>query len=171
LLIDTGRSGGRDTWNLSFANDSIKRALSSRNDLWFIFVSTPPSIDRPRGIYIDSLYSDEDRQTFINSCDVMLYCRWEGETFGLACLEFLCSIKPIITWGQCRERNHILLADKSCIFYNDAQSLETLLTSITKDYLAYQRSFIPHETLKHLNAILLSKKLYQLIFRKLVTSV
>ena len=157
-----GRFGGFDTWNLPFANEVIHDILLRRDDIWFIFASTPNLINHERVIYLDPLITDDSRQEFINTCDAMLHCRWEGETFGLACAEFLASGKPIITWSQSRERNHILLADRACLFYHDQKSLFNLLESIGKPLLQQLSRLIPDNLIYNLSTRNTSVKLYKL---------
>ncbi len=139
-----GRHGGPDTWNLSFANYAVAEALQDRDDLYFIFLGTPRFINHPRALFMESTTNQKEIVEFIDACDAMLHCRWEGETFGLACAEFLARSKPIITWTNSRERHHIYLADQSCIFYDDGEDLKhKLINKYTRNFLAEKGKLIP----------------------------
>ena len=142
-----GRHGGLDTFNLPFAKDSILESLNSREDIVYLFLNTPKFVDHRRAIFFDGTNSADFINRYIYSCDAMLHARWEGETFGLACSEFLSRGKPIITWSESRERNHIFLADKSAIFYNQCFDLSFLLCSVSRSFLDYKSGLIPTELL------------------------
>ena len=73
----------------------------------------------------------------------MLHARGEGETFGLACAEFLINRKPIITWGQSRERNHVLIGGQSTIFYNHENDLTSILEYLNHDFINMKKELIP----------------------------
>ena len=96
-------------------NDSIYHSLESRSDIFYLFLNTPRFINHPRVLHLDSTNDDSLINRYLYACDAMLHARWEGETFGLACAEFLIRSKPILTWSESRERNHFLLADNSVI--------------------------------------------------------
>lgn len=138
-----GRHGGFDTWNLPFVNDVIKQVVRERADIYFLFMNTPKFINHPQVIFIDGTHEDKRITQFLSTCDAMIHSRWEGETFGLACAEFLINKKPIITWAESRERNHIFMADKSVITYNLGTDLYSLLMGISKDYIAHKSAQIP----------------------------
>lgn len=118
-----GRSGGHDTWNLPFANAVVDFLLKKRNDVYFLFQNTPISSSDKRIIHIPNTANLVFKTKFINSCDAMIHARHEGESFGLACAEFSLRNKPVITWSQSRERNHIeVLGDKG-LYYASPQDM------------------------------------------------
>ena len=93
----------------------------------------------------------------------MIHARWEGETFGLACAEFLIRSKPIITWAESRERNHILLADRSSILYNTASDLYSILSNITKEYLLHKSHLVPSSHLSSYSFHSIKSTLFSLL--------
>jgi len=137
------RHGGLDTWNLSFASHAVVESLKYRNDLTYIFLNTPRFSDHPKIHFFDGTHDFLFVSQLLAASDAMLHARWEGETFGLACSEFLIRSKPIITWASSRERNHILMADKSIIMYNQLSDLIQLLCNLSTDFLNSQSTFIP----------------------------
>ena len=106
-----------------------------------------PFTDEENCIFIRGTHDDEVIRAFIDASDAMLHARWEGETFGLSCGEYLISGKPIITWGESRERNHILMADRSAIIYNHKNDLETILLGINQEYINWKAGMIDHQKL------------------------
>lgn len=146
--IVLGRHGGLDTWNLQFSNQAVVEAASRRDDLHFIFLNTPKFSNLPNIHFIEGTHDALIIQDYLECCDAMLHARWEGETFGLACAEFLIRRKPIITWSESRERNHIFLADKSAIFFNTYNDLLTLLLNIGRDYIECRAEQIPLQFLE-----------------------
>ncbi|OUU53430.1 MAG: hypothetical protein CBC25_00420 [Pelagibacteraceae bacterium TMED65] len=141
--IVLGRHGGLDTWNLPFVCNSVRDTVITNPNIIFLFLNTPKFISHPRVIFIDGSSDNKLVSMYLAACDAMIHARWEGETFGLACAEFLIRKKPIITWAESRERNHILLSDKSCIFFNTEADCTLILSSLTRDYLNYKSSLIP----------------------------
>lgn len=150
--IVLGRHGGFDTWNLPWVSQAIVEIASRRRDLYFIFMNTPSFSNLENIIFLPPSTSNTEISTFLRASDAMLHARWEGETFGLSCAEFLIRNKPLMTWSGSRERNHIYLADSSCMLYNRPEDLCSLLLSIDKQYLESKSSQIPHHILKNYNS-------------------
>ncbi len=147
--IVISRHGGPDTWNLPWVSKTIVEIASIRNDIYFLFMNTPCFSNLPNIIFLPASTSSAEISIFLSASDAMLHARWEGETFGLGCAEFLIRKKPLITWAGSRERNHIYLADSSCILYNRPEDLYSLLLSISKEYINTISSQIPHHILKN----------------------
>ena len=137
------RHGGFDTWNLPFASKAINDSLNFRKDISYIFLNTPKFIEHENVRFFEGTDKQSIVNTLISAADAMIHARWEGETFGLACSEFLIRKKPIITWAGSRERNQILMSDNSVITYNEYIDLLQLLKHITKDYLEAKANLIP----------------------------
>ena len=141
--IVLGRHGGSDTWNLPFASKVVTEVAKSRRDLFFIFCGTPPFCSEENIRFFPGTHKYAFLESFIGSADAMLHARWEGETFGMACAEFLIRQKPIITWGESRERNHILLADRSAIFFNTPADLTSTLLHLDRQYILHKSGLVP----------------------------
>jgi hypothetical protein len=88
----------------------------------------------------------------------MLHARNEGESFGLACGEFSIRNKPVLTWDQSRERNHIMILGDQGIYYHDIPSLTQLLVDLVpqpdKNYNCYQ-DYTPEKVMQTFNEIYL----------------
>ena len=92
---------------------------------------------------MNGTHDNKEREVYLSACDAMLHSRWEGETFGLACAEFLIRKKPILTWSESRERNHFLMAENSVITFNNYSDLLITLKAVDKKYLAHKATLIP----------------------------
>ena len=130
-----GRTGGMDTWNLPFANEVVKHICEQTNDIYFVFQNTPKFIDHPQVINIPSTSDLAYKVQFINTCDALLHARHEGESFGVTCGEFSIKNKPVITFFQSFERNHINLLGEKGIYYENGQQLLNILQSFRTSHL------------------------------------
>lgn len=159
-----GRHGGQDTWNLSFASEAVARIAAKRSDIWFMFVNTPIFCDLPNVKFFHGSTNTLFLETFLSACDAMLHARWEGETFGLACAEFLIRKKPIITWSGSREKNHLLLADSSAITFNNQKDLNLILEECTQTILKEYAQRIPKEfLLRNYGKEIVTQQLYAIL--------
>ena len=153
-----GRSGGQDTWNVPFANSVVGLALKRRGDIYFLFQNTPIFSDNKRIINLPTTPDLIYKTKFINSCDAMIHARHEGESFGLACAEFSLRNKPVITWNQSRERNHIeILGDKGLYYSSPQEMLDQMLSfqrQPEKDWNCY-RQFNPRAVMNIFNEVFL----------------
>ena len=150
--IVLGRHGGYDTWNLGFVNDVVKHVvMNTGQNIYFLFMNTPMFIvNEKRAIFLPGSHEINKLNRFFCACDAMLHARWEGETFGMACAEFLFRKKPIISWIESRERNHILMADRSLIGYNGPSDLYLILTNLTRSFLEHKSRLIDISVLQAL---------------------
>ena len=128
-----GRYGGMETFNIDFVNDAIKNILEIRNDIYFLFMNTYQFYQHPQIIYLDGITNMEFKRKFINSCDALLHARREGESFGITCGEFAIALKPVITYSDSRERNHINILREKAILYSDYESIYKILNEFEKN--------------------------------------
>ena len=157
-----GRTGGIDTWNLPFVNDIIAYALEQRQDIEFIFQNTPQFISHPRVHFIERSVDLNTKVSFINTCDFLLHARQEGESFGLVCGEFSIKNKPVITWFDSPQRNHIdVLGDKG-IYYSTPQDLYLILararrTNTLKDEFNCYQDYNPDQVMEKFDRVFCSR--------------
>jgi hypothetical protein len=90
----------------------------------------------------------------------MIHARERGETFGLAIAEFSTKNKPIITYKNSPERNHIeMLGDKGT-YYSNYDELYRFLLNIKRgvepiDWNCY-KEYTPEKVMKQFNDVFLS---------------
>jgi glycosyltransferase involved in cell wall biosynthesis len=129
-----GYYGGAQSFNIAFAQKLVEKIAGKHKDVYFLFMGVDSFVKKswwqsslknvlflpPKS---DVLY----KQKFINTCTAMLHARERGETFGISVAEFAIKGKPIITFADSPERNHILELGKNAYYYNDAKSLKEIL--------------------------------------------
>jgi hypothetical protein len=144
-----GRTGGMDTWNLSYANQVVYEALNRRNDVYFIFQNTSIPFRHERLIFLPTSSDLVYKTKFINTCDAMIHARHEGESFGIACAEFSLRNKPVITWSGSSERSHLeILGEKAHTYYTPQDMLDAIINFQRKfdDYNCY-REYSPESVM------------------------
>ena len=153
-----GRTGGKDTWSLSFANKAVEEVLQKREDCYFIFQNTERFTEHERVFFIKSTAHMTYKTRFINSCDAMIHARYEGESFGLACGEFSLRNKPVITWNGSNERNHIETLKEKGFYYSNQEELSDILLNFKKephkDWNCYKQ-FSPAKVMKKFKEVFL----------------
>lgn len=127
-----GRNGGWETFDILFVKESIRQVLDERTDLWFLFQFTEPFIEHERVIYLPGTANLEEKVKFINTCDAMLHARHQGESFGLSCAEFSIRNKPIITFYNSPEKNHIDTLGERGIYYESKNDILHILRNLDK---------------------------------------
>ncbi len=131
-----GRNGGYETFDIDWARDAVREAVSQREDIYFLFQFTEKFIDHPRVLHLNENADLDYKVKFINSCDAMIHARVIGESFGLSCAEFSLRNKPVITWNGSAERNHIMQLAEKGIYYSNKEELKHILLSYDKGYYA-----------------------------------
>lgn len=127
-----GRNGGWDSFDISFAKDAIREVIDQRKDLWFVFQFTEPFIEHERVVYLPGSADLNVKVKFINTCDAMVHARYIGESFGLSCAEFSLRNKPVITWFNSPERNHIDTLGEKGFYYQSKYELIDILKNLDK---------------------------------------
>jgi len=157
-----GWYGGINSFDgeLGIAKQVVIDVAKKRKDIKFIFVNQEAFCNEENTIFVKGTTDLEQKTTFINTCDMMLHARGRGETFGLAVAEFSIRNKPIITYGNSRERNHIITLGDKGFYYYDYNSLYNILMNIQKSDLkgkewnCYQ-SHTPEKVMEKFNNIFL----------------
>jgi hypothetical protein len=157
-----GWYGGINSFDgeLGIARQVVIDVAKKRKDIKFIFVNQEAFCDAENIIFVEGTTDLEQKVAFINTCDMMLHARGRGETFGLAIAEFSTLNKPIITYGNSRERNHIMTLGDKGFYYYDYNSLYDILMNIQKsdiegrEWNCYQE-YTPKKVMDKFNNIFL----------------
>jgi glycosyltransferase involved in cell wall biosynthesis len=96
----------------------------------FLFVGTEPFTNHPNVKFINEIYDPVKKANFINTCDCMLHARQRGESFGLSIAEFLSLNKPVLSWNNGHDRNHIEMLKDSGTLYNNIPELDSMIKGI-----------------------------------------
>jgi hypothetical protein len=128
-----GRYGGKETFDIRFVHDAIKQILSTRDDVYFLFMNTHPFYQHKHIIHLPGTTDMLFKRKFINTCDALIHARIDGETFGLTCGEFSICKKPVITYGGSIDHEHLLILKDKAVIYNTPEEVLTILQTFTKD--------------------------------------
>ena len=161
--IVIGRHGGFNEFDLPFVYNSIYEVLKVRSDLVFLFMNTRQfGPDHPNIIFVEGTYNLQHKSNFINTCDYMIHGRHRGESFGLAISEFLFHDKPVISWRNGLDQNHIAMLENKGYWYYDSTSLIELLKKLEPNtqpagtYKSLVRDFEPQIVMERFQKIFLS---------------
>jgi hypothetical protein len=151
---------GGNNFEIPFARQAVIDTASKRPDLLFLFMNQEPFCNLENIKFIDGTTDQDIKTAFINTCDVMIHARERGETFGLAIAEFSSKNKPIITYNNSPERNHLEILGDKALKYNNYDDLYSILISINHDTISnidwncYQ-DYTPQNIMKQFNNIFL----------------
>ena len=161
--IVIGRHGGYTEFDLQFVHRAINDITAERKDIYFLLMNTKPfTSPNPNIIHISSTYNMQNKSDFINTCDYMIHGRNMGESFGLAISEFLFHDKPVISWHNGQDKNHIELMKDKGIWYNTEEDLKQKFKIITKNnkpvgfYKTIVDPFKPELVMKQFDKIFLN---------------
>lgn len=136
-----GCYGGSTEFNIDFVQRAIVSTVHKNDNIYFIFMNIDKfSAAHKQIIHLPGTWNLDDKSAFIHATNAMIHARYGGETFGLAVAEFTMSNKPVITFSDSGERNHIeILGDKG-IYYNDTSQLLDIFNNLSK-YAKYTDYF------------------------------
>ena len=130
-----GRNGGTDTFDLSFVKEAVIEIINKNKNVWFLFQNTDEFYHHERIIYLNSSADLYYKTKFINTCDAMVHARYTGESFGIACGEFSIKNKPVITFLNSPERNHIYILKEKGLYYSDKNSIMHIFDNLDKNFI------------------------------------
>lgn len=161
--IVIGRHGGYTEFDLPFVHKAIEHITSKRQDIYFLFMNTKPFMAPNTNVkFIKGTYNMQNKSDFINTCDYMIHGRYMGESFGLAIGEFLFHDKPVISWKEGQDKNHIKLLGDKGLWYTSESDLIKLFENIEKNkelpgsYKSIVEPFTPHRVMSQFDKIFLS---------------
>ncbi|NNE31122.1 MAG: glycosyltransferase family 1 protein [Winogradskyella sp.] len=148
---------GGDNFELPFAKQAVIDIAQKRDDIVFLFMNCTPFTSSPNIYFIDGTHNLNEKVAFINTCNAMIHSRERGETFGLTIAEFSTFEKPIITYLNSPEKNHInILGDKGFYYANYDELYEILLNmdSTIKGHNCYT-DFTPEKVMNKFKKVFL----------------
>jgi hypothetical protein len=98
---------GGDNFELPFSKQAAIEPIKERDDVVFLFMNCTQFTSESNIYFIKGTTNLDEKVAFINTCDAMIHSRERGETVGLTVAEFSTFAKPIITYSNSPERNHI----------------------------------------------------------------
>lgn len=151
-----GCYGGNESFNIKFVHECINEIIDIYPNIYFVFMNFKKNTkNHSRIIYLPQTSDLEFKVKFINSCNAMIHARDEGETFGLSCGEFSVCGKPIITYLNSLDKEHIRILGKNGFYYTNKESLKYIFEMFAErkipdkniDYNCY-REFTPEKVMK-----------------------
>jgi glycosyltransferase involved in cell wall biosynthesis len=155
---------GGNNFEIPFARQAVIDVAKKRKDIIFLFMNQEPFSDLENTIFISGTTDQEQKVAFINTCDVMIHARERGETFGLAIAEFSTKNKPIITYQNSLERNHIEILKDKGIYYQDYNSLCNILLNLNKSDMLHKewncyQEYTPEKVMLQFNNVFLNENI------------
>jgi hypothetical protein len=126
-----GRYGGLDTFNIRFCHDVIKKVVTDRDDIYFVFINTPHFFQHPQIKYLQPVTTEEEKNRFICTTDAHLECGTLGHSFGLAIGEFSVNNKPIIAYKGPNMWNtaHFQILGNNALYFGNQGEFYSILTT------------------------------------------
>ena len=158
-----GCHGGDSSFDMKFAQIAITNIVKKRKDIFFLFLNINKFCNHPRIIFIKGTTNESLKKKFVNTCDVMMYGRSLGESFGMACAEFAIKNRDIFSYKFNKHRSHKYNMPKKNYFeYSSYSTLFNLLNyyrkrknhKINSKYAAYTKK----KVMKNFQDLFLSKK-------------
>lgn len=123
-----GRYGGKETFDLKFAQQVVVKVASENPNYTFLFMNTYRFCDLKNVIFLEGNTDMIYKRKFINTCDAMIHGGARGETFGIACGEFSVCKKPVIVYNQPNGgRSHLEILGEKAVIYNNPNELYEIL--------------------------------------------
>ena len=160
-----GCYGGRECFDILFAQQVVEEVARERADIHFIFMNIDAFARHPRLHFLRGSANMKRKVRFINSSDAMLHARRRGETFGLAIAEFSIRNKPVLTWSLSGERNHIDVLGGRGLFYKGPRGLRRLIAGFDRaamaasDWDCYSAAYSPAAVMARFDKYLIRKAL------------
>jgi glycosyltransferase involved in cell wall biosynthesis len=151
---------GGDNFEIPFARQAVIDIAKKRKDILFLFMNQTSFCDLDNVIFIEGTTDLDEKVAFINTCDFMIHARERGETFGLTIAEFSTLGKPIITYRDSPELNHINILGDRGIYYSNYNDLYQILDNISKqdiegkDWNCY-KEFTPEKVMNKFKKVFL----------------
>jgi hypothetical protein len=148
---------GGNNFEIPFTRQAVIDIAEKRKDIVFLFMNQDPFCNLENVMFIEGTTDLNEKVAFINTCDFMIHARERGETFGLTIAEFSTLGKPIITYRDSPERNHIDVLGEKGMYYSNYQELYNILDNLIvfTDINCYQ-DFTPEKVMKKFNEIFLT---------------
>ena len=129
-----GGYGRQGQFDIPFVHEAVKKVASSL-PVYFLFMNFTPFAPAAKNlIFLPGTALPAEKASFIDACDAMLHARSEGETFGLAVAEFSMRNKPVITYGESRDRAHLAMLGNKAHVYHNYSELVIMLATFERAY-------------------------------------
>jgi hypothetical protein len=128
-----GGYGGKDNFNIDYVKKIVIDLATTNPDIYFLFANFSKFCeDLPNLIHLPMMLNLDEKVSFINTCDAMLWARSDGEVMSMSQGEFSVRNKPIICTNIGYPGHGFLLGDKA-IWYSCENDLKDILLNFNKE--------------------------------------
>lgn len=162
-----GYYGGAQSFNIKFVQEVAEKIARKYKDIYFVFMGVDAFVHKkwwktlpPNIIFLPASSDVVYKQKFINTCTALLHARERGETFGISVAEFAIKGKPVITFANSPERNHILELGENAYYYTDKQNLTQILldSNLTLSAKESYEKFLPKPVMEKFQEVFIYQK-------------
>jgi len=157
-----GCYGGSTEFNIADAHRAVEYTAKTNKNVYFVFMNINKFCeDHSQIIHLPGSYDLNVKRKFINTCNAMLHARQHGETFGFAVAEFSMCNKPIVTYGNSGESNHLKVLGHKAIVYVGYDDLIHILNNhnnciLYNDYSQLYSRFAPEIVMRKFEKVFLT---------------
>jgi hypothetical protein len=155
-----GGYGGKENFSIPFVYSIVYNVAKKNPNIYFLFANFNKFCqDLPNIIHLPTIIDKYEKVRFINTIDMCLWARRDGEVMSLSMGEFSTKNKPIICMNIGFPGHVHLLGDKA-IWYKDPQSLQHILETVNpdiekqKDWNAYKQ-YTPENVMQIFKSVFL----------------
>ena len=112
------RFGGYNTFDIPWVHNTISKILEFDKSFYFVGVNTKPFTSHKRAIFLPEIIGTQLKSNMINTADVVLHGRRQGESFGMSILESINQNASIFAWFGGWDRNHVELLEYRNLYLN-----------------------------------------------------
>jgi hypothetical protein len=128
-----GGYGGKGNFNIEYVNKVVIEIAKLNPKIYFLFANFSKFCeDIPNIIHAPMIVDLNEKVSFVNTCDAMLWARKDGEVMSMSQGEFSSKNKPIICTNVGYPGHKYLLGEKA-IWYSGEEDLKSILLSFNKE--------------------------------------
>jgi len=149
-----GGYGGKESFNIELAHRAVDYVSQKNDNIFFLFANFNKFCEERKNIiHLPTTVDLNEKTSFINTCDAMLWAQSLGETFGLAIAEFSSLNKPVIAMKIGTTQAHAHFLGSKGIWYKNEKDLTDILLNFNsdienkKDWNAY-KEYTPEKVMK-----------------------
>ena len=154
--IIVGRYGGQDTFDIHWVKDELLKFIHYNPNYFFVFVNTRRFTRHPNFVFLDTIINTQEKSNYLNSIDVFLHARLQGESFGLSIVEALYRNKPVLSWNGGTDKHHMYLLKNSDGLYSDSLELKEKLLNYKDIKVPSVEQFSPIPVMKKFKEVFLN---------------
>ncbi len=154
-----GRMGGYDTFNLPFAKEVLSAVVRDVPDIYFVCMVAEKWDDHPRLIFLQPTTDLERKHAFLRTLDAVIIAETLGHTFHQSLGESCAYGIPAIVYnGEVWNRAHLDILGDCGIYFDDAETLNTLVRTFTPHRMASNpyASFTPENVMDTFQKVFLN---------------